>query len=98
MRYRVAHDANHKSITACYRSAGIWHLDVSSHLGLGCDIIAMHRDGYPVFVEIKDPAKPPSARKLKPSEATLMAAFGNFYRIVLDEKDALDAVGYSAPF
>lgn len=98
MRYRCAKDANHKAITACYRTAGVWHLDVSSYLGLGCDILARHRDGYIVAIEIKDPAKPPSARKLKPSEAELMEAFPNFFKIVLDERDALAAVGYEAPF
>lgn len=98
MRYRCAHDANHKDVTAVYRKAGVWFRDVSSYLGFGCDLIARHRDGYIVAIEIKDPAKPPSARKLKPSEAELMEAFPNFFRIVLDERDALAAVGFEAPF
>lgn len=98
MRYRVQKDHNHKAITACYRAANVWHRDVSHHLGLGCDILARHRDGYIVAIEIKDPNKPPSARKLKPSEAELCEAFPHFFRVVLDEREALEAVGYSAPF
>ena len=98
MRYRCAHDANHKDITACYRTAGVWHRDTSNYLGLGCDLIARHREGYIVAIEIKDPNKPPSARKLKPSESELRDAFPNFFRIVLDEREALAAVGFEAPF
>lgn len=94
MRYRAATDANHTTITEALRRAGVQFRDVARHPGLGCDIIARHvRSSAPVLIEIKDGSKPPSARKLKDSEATLMAMFPGAYVVVLDVDDALAAVG-----
>ena len=93
MKYATRHDANHTPITDAYRKAGVWFRSVSRALGLGCDLLARHVEGYVVLIEVKDGEKPPSARKLTPAEESLQRAFPMFYKVVCTPEDALQAVG-----
>ena len=88
-------DANHRAVATALRRAGCAVLDVSALPGLGCDLFVGARGRWYVL-EVKDGAKPPSARTLTPSEERLRdlaAALGLPYAVVLDERDALRAVG-----
>lgn len=67
-------DANHASIRAALRQCG-WTVHDLSGVGGGVpDLLAIKR-GRVVFIEVKDGAKRPSARKLTPDQVELHAAF-----------------------
>lgn len=85
-------DINHGEIKQALLRAGRRVHDVARHHGLGCDLIAEHVDGYPVFIEVKRPG-PPSARRLKDSEVALQLKFVRFYAIVQSVNEAFTAVG-----
>ena len=86
------YDSNHKALTAVLRRVGRPFVDVARHPGFGCDIVAQHRDGFVMFIEVKRPG-PPSVRKLTESEEVLRSLFPNFYRVVQTEEELLAAVG-----
>ena len=75
MSYHVRRiDSNQKEITQALRDAGIT-VFVTSELGRGfVDLVSSYsptgkkEDGRTYLIEIKDGNKPPSARKLTPSE------------------------------
>ena len=78
MRYRSNTDANHASIGHALRKV-TWVKDMRMHGGVGYDFLARHVGiGCPIFLEVKDPAKPPSARKLTDSEEEMLSVFGGF--------------------
>ncbi len=93
MKYRRQQDSSHVAITKALRAVHWWHRDVSRHAGLGCDILTRHKDGYPVFLELKPPGGPPSSRQLTESEETLRAAFPHFFALATTPEEALRAVG-----
>ena len=86
-------DANHKEIAGALRKAGVEFRDVSMHRGLGCDLLARHRDGYIVAIEIKRPG-PPSSRKLTESEESLRVMFPEFFRVCQTIEEAFRACGF----
>lgn len=88
----VKRDANHAPIKVALIQAGrpVW--DVAHLAGFGCDLVAEHLDGYPIFLEIKKPG-PPSVRRLTDSEKQLQAMFPRFYAVAQSELEALRAVG-----
>jgi hypothetical protein len=92
----VRRDPNHKQVKQALLDAGVRVLDVSHHAGLGCDLIADGNFGGPVFIEIKDGTKPPSARRLTDSEIRLQLLFPGSYFVVLTPEEALRAVGLLA--
>jgi hypothetical protein len=85
-------DQSHAAIKAALLAAGRPLRDVAHLAGLGCDFIAEHRDGYPIFLEAK-PEGRPSLRKLTPSEIALRDTFPGFFRVVQTADEALRAVG-----
>ncbi len=97
MRYASNVDRNHARIGQALRKV-TWVKDMRMHGGVGYDFLARHVGyGGPVFIEVKDPSKPPSARKLTDSEEEMLSVFGGFYFVVLTEEDALRAVGITVP-
>ena len=77
-------DDNHKAIVAALEAAG-WHVEDTSQVGCGFpDLIAI-KHGLVEFIEVKDGAKPPSARKLTTQEelkALRFAAAGRKIRVI----------------
>lgn len=68
MRRAARTDANHAEILQAFRDCGFQVFD-TSRLGGGFPDCVVHRNTHGVvLVEIKDGAKPPSARKLTPDE------------------------------
>jgi hypothetical protein len=88
-------DQNHAAILAGLKKAGCRVRDVAHLAGMGCDLIVARGDrGHgPVFLEIKNPEKPPSARKLTFSEETLQRLFPESFHVVLTLEEAFVAVG-----
>ena len=72
MRRAARTDANHAQIVAAFRQLGYSVLDLS-RVGQGCPDLLVARNGESWLVEIKDGAKPPSARKLTPDESEFHA-------------------------
>lgn len=93
MKYARARDANHGSIRDDLRDCGYEVRDIAS-LGDGMpDIIVKHRGTKRVrFMEIKDPSKPPSARKLTPAEEQVRDLLGELYVVVETLEDAIRAM------
>jgi hypothetical protein len=93
VKYRQATDRNHAEIAQTLRRVTSV-LDVHRYPQMGCDLIARHvRTRAPVFIEIKDPQKTPSARKLTDNELTTWRIFPLNYAVCLTVDDALKAVG-----
>lgn len=85
-------DRNHGLIREGLRAVTI--VEDVADVGRGmADLIARHKLGHPVFIEVKDPGKPPSARKLTPDEQAFAARWGSCYAVVLTLDEALRAVG-----
>ena len=72
---------NHGEIVSAFEAFGCMVLDVADHRTLGCDLVVYRQSGFfwgdpwttrwvvtTIACEVKDSSKPPSARKLKPSE------------------------------
>ncbi len=93
MRYASNVDGNHSAIGKALRKVTVVK-DMRQHGGVGYDFLARHLKTWaPVFIEVKDPSKIPSARKLTESEAWMSAVFTQNFALVLTEEDALRAVG-----
>ena len=93
MRRAARVDANHGEIIAALRRAGCVVHDTSRQGGGFPDCIAATPRGRLVMLEIKDGAKPPSARKLTDAEAEFHATWGHHVAVVTSAADALRAVG-----
>ena len=89
MRYRPRTDANQPDIVKGLRDAGytVW---ITSALGTGVDIVA-GRGGKNWMLEIKDPNKVPSQRKLTDDERAFHAAWCGQIAIVETLEQALEA-------
>ncbi len=85
-------DSSQAAITKAFRDVHWYHKVVSHHAGLGFDILTRHKDGFPVFLEIKSPG-PPSSRRLTESEIALRDAFPQFFRLATTPAEAFSAVG-----
>jgi hypothetical protein len=91
-------DGNHQPIGQALRGVTPT-IDVHGLGIIGCDFISRHViTKRPVFVEVKDPEQPPSARRLTENELAMQAAFPDDYRVVLTVDQALDAVGAPPQF
>ena len=98
MRYAAKFDASHVAITKALKRIGWPFRDVARLPGLGCDILTKHKDGYPIFLELKPPG-PPSSRKLTESEEDLSKMYPQFFRVAQTLDEALEALGLTpAPF
>ena len=95
MSYRVRRvDANQPDIVSTFRALGcsVW---ITSGLGQGSpDLVVSKggRDGWCVPVEVKDGAKPPSARRLTKDEQEWLDAWKGPYVIVETQADAYQLV------
>lgn len=67
MRHAKRVDANHAAVKAAYKAHG-WDVEDLSHIGHGVPDLFCIRGQECHFAEVKDGAKPPSARKLTPDE------------------------------
>jgi Holliday junction resolvase len=74
-------DDNQPDIVKAFRAMGcsVW---ITSSQGQGAPDLVVSRDGWTVAVEVKDGAKPPSARKLTKDEETWKANWKGAYAIV----------------
>ena len=91
MRKYARQDANHKEVKAAFERAGCSVLDLSS-LGRGVPDMVAALGGVAIFVEVKDGAKPPSARKLTPDEEKFRMNWRGGYRVVQDLDGVEEAV------
>jgi Holliday junction resolvase len=91
MRRKARTDSNHADVVKALRAVGWWVLDLS-RVGEGCPDVLAGRHGRLELIEIKDGAKPPSARKLTTDEAALHQAClkaGVTVRIVTSIEEAV---------
>lgn len=98
MRRAARTDANHAAILAALRATGAYVVDCS-HVGSGFPDALVFFRGQCIPVEVKDGAKPPSARKLTAQQMVFHAeaeARGVKVRVVKDEAEALAVVGARA--
>jgi VRR-NUC domain len=87
MRVRARTDANHAEIGRLLR-ATMAHVEDCRQFGGGMsDYICLTRSGRLLLVEVKDGAKPPSARKLTSQQQQWQRDFGSVYQVVTCELD-----------
>ena len=92
MRTRASVDANQAQIVAELRAVGVTAFSIAQ-IGKGKgDIIAGFR-GQNYMFEIKDPAQPPSKRKLTPDEEIFHGEWKGQIDIVLTVEDAMEIMG-----
>lgn len=89
-RYAKRRDDNEREIVDALRKFGyaVWALDKPADLLVGVR-------GRFVLLEVKDGAKPPSARKLSPDEHAVAETCGSRglpYAVVLNLEEALGAI------
>jgi hypothetical protein len=91
-RYQARTDANQRAIVDAYRCAGA-SVAILSSLGHGVpDLLVAHAVGSgrrTFVVEVKDPAKPPSARRLTPDECGWADAWRGEYWLIETVADVL---------
>ena len=78
-------DDNQKEIVALFRKLG-WTVLIISQLKNCCDII-VSKSGRTVAIEMKDGAKPASARKLSDGEVKFRDAWQGEYALVICNND-----------
>ena len=83
-------DVNHNEIADIFKKNGWSVLDVSQ-LKKCCDMFIAKR-GRTIAVEVKDGAKPPSARKLTDGELIFARNWNGEYRVITTEQEALDLI------
>jgi hypothetical protein len=87
-------DSNHREVLDALEAVGAAVLDIHALPG-ALDLLCGYR-GRLTLLEIKDGAKPPSARRLTPSEAETIGRFmavGCPVYVVASVEDALRAIG-----
>lgn len=89
MRRAARRDDNEAEIVAALRKAGAY----VRYLDHPCDLLVGYQNRTVLF-EVKDGAKPPSARKLTPLEQKFHDEWtgGELY-VIMSVKDALDVLG-----
>jgi len=80
-------DDNQSEIVALFRKLG-WTVLIISQLKNCCDII-VSKSGRTVAIEIKDGAKPPSARKLSDGEIKFRDDWQGEYQLVICNDDVI---------
>jgi len=91
MRRAARTDRNHAEIVKGLRRSGCTVLDLSS-VGCGCPDILVGRAGHNWLFEIKDGAKPPSARKLTAPEQSFFESWRGNVQVVNSLQEAIDAI------
>jgi hypothetical protein len=92
MRRAARIDANQPAIVSALRRAGV-RVHITSGLGDGFPDLMCVRGEVLRLLEVKDGAKPPSARKLTPAEAEFHAVFPDHVAVVCSPEEALAAMG-----
>ena len=91
MRRAAKIDSNQPLIVSALRKVGA-HVTSLAAVGCGCpDLLVSHRNRW-FLLEVKDPAKPPSARTLTPDQAAWHAAARGPVSVVLTAEDAVGLV------
>lgn len=82
-------DDNQPEIVRAFQRMGatVQHLHA---VGGGCPDLCVGFRGVNLFVEVKDGSKPPSARKLTPSQSEWHAAWKGQVAIVSSVEEAID--------
>jgi hypothetical protein len=89
-------DANQKDIVAAFRQLGA-SVHILSSVGKGCpDIIVGYRGSNYLF-EIKDNAKPPSARKLTPAEELFFSEWRGNVQLITSVEEVADFIKHHTP-
>lgn len=85
-------DDNHQQIVKAFKKRGWSVLDTAQLKN--CVDLVVAKNGYTVMVEVKDGAKPPSARKLTIGELKFKQSWNGPYFLVLsvDDVELLDIV------
>lgn len=89
-------DANQKKLTDLWRKMGVSVLNLSS-VGKGCPDVLLgittpSKGRINILVEIKDGNKPPSHRKLTPSENDFFESWKGQIIIINTELEAVDLI------
>ena len=95
MRRAARVDENQSTIVKALRAHGCDVLSLAA-VGNGCPDLLVSRPYYPrhyFLLEVKDGAKPPSARKLTPDQLKFHAEWKGPIHVVTSVQEALDAVG-----
>jgi len=93
VRYAKRTDANHAEIRDGLRAMGFDVLDLSDVGGGVPDLCVRAQDhGLPVFLEVKDGKKPPSARELTDAEKKWLQYCGAITHTVTSLEDALEVL------
>jgi hypothetical protein len=91
MRRSAKVDGNQAEIVAALRKAGA-HVQSLASVGKGCpDLLVSHRGKWHAM-EIKDPAKPPSARKLTEDQVAWHAQARAPVHVAMTAEEALRAL------
>jgi hypothetical protein len=93
MRRAAKVDDNQKAIVRALRAVGASVEPRLSRVGGGCPDLLVGFQGDSYVMEVKDPSKPPSGRKLTPDELVWQAQWAGQYDVVLTAEDALRAIG-----
>lgn len=92
MRHAKRVDANHSAIRDVLRKAG-WQVEDLSHVGHGVPDLVAQKDGrLPIWIEVKDGDKPPSARALTADECwfhAILQRAGIQVQVITSVEDAL---------
>ena len=81
-------DDNQSEIVMLFRKLG-WTVLIISQLKNCCDII-VSKNGRTIAIEIKDGAKPPSARKLSEGELRFKDNWQGEYQLVICSDDVIN--------
>lgn len=95
MRRAARTDDNQAAIVKALRSAGCGVVSLAA-IGNGVPDLLVSRPTWPhawILLEVKDGAKPPSARELTPDQVKFHEAVRGPCKVVKDVAEALEAVG-----
>jgi hypothetical protein len=98
MRRAAKLDGNHAEVVKALRAAKCGVLDLA-RVGHGCPDLLVHAPTWPhtaVLLEIKDSAKPPSARKLTEAQERFHGEWRGPLAVVTTPEEALCAVRIAA--
>lgn len=91
-------DANQAEIVKALRSLPNTKVWITSDLGYGFPDLIVGRPEGNMLLEVKDPAKVPSARKLKPLEEEFFRDWPGPKAVVHSIDEALAAIAYPVPW
>ena len=85
-------DTNHRALADFARSVGCSVQSLAS-IGKGCPDLLLGQRGVNYLVEVKDPSRPPSERKLTPLEALWHPLWRGQVAVVETQEDLLRLLG-----